>query len=299
METILGYPKEKLANKTLTKTGIFENNLKKKLKEAYEKSSQLRVQFDDFREIYGDEVISRDMKYIEMREAEFEKHSGQESKERKNISDALEEIVIENFTAWIEDNEVWIKRACIYDDIRNGVDAYAAIKKGAPESYLALGIDAATGNHMLKKFQKIKDEIKQGKGAIIKYFISSDGSLLGMKKKVPRIVIGVDKKGVLELVKLWTEEKKDQLKSHHVQIQILSEVLMQCDTFGKYAKSVGQEKIAENYQAIADFFNNIWKKKQEKINLPDYNDFQSKDKTFFAIKQACENIDDLEKIRYN
>ena len=186
------------------------------IKSAYERARKINDQesIDPQKfEHYDKTMVLRDMELVQRREADFRMQSTRESEENKKVATILEAILHEQIgtSDWIGPNVSTIKSSR-FDDIVNGVDSIARIQReGEGDTHLGLAIDVTFSSHITDKLDRIKDDVKNGKLTQIKYFASPNpedakeytymGSL-----KVPRVVIGIEKKAVLDLAKALNYE---------------------------------------------------------------------------------------------
>jgi len=136
-------------------------------------------------------------------------------------------------------------------------------------SYLGLALDATLGGTD-EKFSRIKREVDTGKLGTVKYFRSKRGEFRGELSQIPRVVVAVDAKTVLELATLWLEKRHKELNEHPFQHQMLEEILIQLAHFESYTRENSTPLNAE----VADIFTrsrgiiaSIQKTKKE--SLPD------------------------------
>jgi len=200
----------------------------------------------EFSELYGEDVIARDLAYVSHMKAKF--GAGDRA---KLASEIMEGIIYDQSerSDWLGPHAHTIKTS-EYDDIANGVDL--VVEFDEPEKskkHLALGVDATFGSQNLeKKFLRIKEEIDSGKLANIKYFRSQDGSFMGQLSKVPRVVTGVDQEHLLDLAGTWAQGLNKELGVHPAQRLILAQIAQQLKTYGAYAERTGRHEFVRSYQ---------------------------------------------------
>lgn len=233
-----------------------------------------KIDMDGFRDVYGD-VIDSDLKYIEYREEDFRQQNSEKDEKEKKIATILEAI----FCDQIELNEIFGEgvntiSTCPFDDYKNGIDFLLKVKEELENSkfkdkvyhYLAIALDATMSSRqdvLSKKINIIKDNIKNGKLAKIKYFESENSNHKGSLNNIPKFIIGVDRKNLEELSNLWIEGKNKELSQHPFQIIVLDQIRWQIDYFIEYAKSVEQNKIAEKFEELRIFFDHINEEKKD------------------------------------
>lgn len=90
--------------------------------------------------------------------------------------------------------------------------------------------------------------------------VSTKGSL----RRLPRVVIGIEKPLILKLAKVWIDPtlKKD-FAQHPVQVTFLEEIREQLRVFQKYAESVGQPDIAQVYGKDLEIIEIILRERKE------------------------------------
>lgn len=210
----------------------------------------LKVDDPEFKELYGQEKIDYDKAYIKKNELRFEESNlPGENILFKNAA-ILEYIVYEQseLGEWFGKQALTFKTTK-YDDLLHGVDM--AIEFEEPNEsfgYLGLAVDISFGDELSKKFASIKDNIDSGKLTQIDYFKSPRTGPKGLKN-VPRVVLAVDGKTVSKLIDFWIEKSQDSknsLANHPVQIQILTEFQLQLTKFEQYARHVKKnDEIAD------------------------------------------------------
>ncbi len=182
-----------------------------------------------------------------------------------------------------------------FDDVVNGVDSIVEFEEGIDHSYLALAIDVTkSGEHLTKKFDKIRTSIEKGELSRVKYFESR-----GVQKEllpIPRVVVGADQKTMEEVATLLlafkthqrhpalksessagqeaAEEKKkdfrrirEELAEHKLQFQLLFQIKIQLEAFWRYAKKTGKEKPAETHERLLETVNGIIEVKADTQNF--------------------------------
>lgn len=201
-------------------------------------------QFDNF----DPATIARDVEYVKRMEAVFVQQNNADMQEAKQFGLILEAMIHEQaeLNDWLGE-EVTTVKASRFDDIANGIDSIAEFHRDGGVSHLALAIDVTHGDPT-RKLIKIREEIDAGRLSEIKYFASSDGNFQGSLKKVPRVIVGADRKTIIDLAQLWTENKKTDLAKHPVQLQLLDEIILQLRTFINYAEANGKDAVIDIYR---------------------------------------------------
>ncbi len=207
----------------------------------FERESEQPERIDprNFTELYGKGNVEQDLAYVEEMKSRFSREQTVQDRNFKRISNAFETILLDRIELdnWFGSNTMTVASS-EYDDIKNGIDLIAEIgeEESAAVSHLGLAVDITYSTHLEKKFDRIRQEILSGKLSTIKYFQSTDEGFMGQLSNVPRVVIGVQKETVGELMKLSLGRKTKELAAHPVQHQILSEIGVQLATFTEFAQ---------------------------------------------------------------
>ncbi len=261
------------------------------IEQAYEKArlvlKKQAIQMDNFRDLYGDESVEKDKKYVKKMEEIFSKDKNPEGEEAEKLAKVFEVIFYEQaeLNEWLGSNVSTIISSR-YDDIKSGVDSIAEFRESdTSASYLALAVDVTTGGQMVKKFMRIKKEITEGKLVKIKYFASEHMGIRGELSRVPRAVVGVSAATVKEISELWLERKNKELSQHAIQFQILEEIVQQLEIFQKYAESVNQPALASIYKKTYNLVEKIYQGKKESIK-----DSDNRDDVFYNIKSIVQSL---------
>lgn len=260
-------------------------------RKARERFDSDRIDPLQFADVYSREIITTDMEYVRAQETRIESSDNRLDRKLAEHAVILEEI----FADQIELNE-WLgpevdtKKASRFDDLRNGVDEIVEMHGYSPSNYLALAIDVTYGKNLEDKFNRIKDEIRRGELSTVKYFEDSQGNHKPLKK-VPRVIIGVDQATLAELAKMWLERDNRSLSTHHVQIEILDEILMQLNAFRSYAIKMNKGEIVKIYdQEIAVIKKIANSEGKTEIRKNARKDYLENDKVFKAIKAETQKF---------
>ncbi len=258
------------------------------LVDAYKKALACEIEdgpinMEDFSNLYKD--VTTDLAYVVEMDRKFE-----ESRTRDTEAEAMLRKMAKIFEIIINEQielSDWLggsamtKRVSKYDDYKNGVDTVVEFDDDDGFSHLALAIDITSSHELTRKFGRIKKEIDEGILTKIKYFVSDGLSFKGEKGNIPRVVIGADRKSIIDLMEKWMEEDKKALVEHVIQAIIIEEIITQLRVFVVYARSVGQLKAADVYQRT---LNILIKIKLEK-NLSEEILFNAgEDQVFSAIR---------------
>lgn len=245
------------------------------------------------------EDTPEDIEYVREMKKKFQAET---SRERQSDPDAyflrilakvFEALVIDQIaqSEWFG-KEVEIIKASDFDDIVNKVDAIVGIQTGPmTASHIALAVDITTQTTSQKKFDQIVSEIKRGNLTKVKYFVSEILHFKGTMENIPRVVIGADKKTIMDAVNKWIDDKnpinKDSLREHILQAIILEEIRVQLEKFSEFAELVGQAKVSAIYKRTLGQVNDIIAQKNfSAVDLADV----SNDPVFSSIKYKSEHL---------
>jgi len=233
------------------------------------------------------------MKKVFSDEANFEKDNNPDAYFVRILAKVFEALVIDQIakSEWFGQNTE-IMKASDFDDIVNKVDAIVGVETGpGSASHIALAVDITTQTTSQKKFDQIVSEIKRGELTKVKYFISNILHFKGEMKNIPRVVIGADKKTILDAVDKWIDDNdpanKEALKEHILQAIILEEIRIQLEKFADFALSVGQAKVSAIYTKTLGQIKEIIKNNSfTNIDLADV----SNDLVFSSIQHKVEHL---------
>lgn len=282
---------------TFRSKSIFEDPefLEKLLEKQKKVIKDLGIDEKEFTDIYEREGIEQDLKIIELKEANWEAEAqllNKDYKHIKQVSSLFETIIAEQ----IYENE-WFGSDCTtclasrFDDVENGIDIINVFQaeNDTPE-YLGLGADitfASENDTLKRKLENLKELIKSGSLAFVKYFRDPD---TGEHKSiyVPKVIIGASLPQTEKLIKLWgskDENRNKKLASHIISYKIILEIIAQLEYFYKYSIELSQnskdeEKIAKyeqislSYAKLYNIFFDIYQNKKQQIeeNINDIED---------------------------
>jgi len=280
-------------NNYLEKKESFGNPLfvDRVFKKAEEAKAIDTTKMEDFSDLYD---VERDKAYVDRKEKVFAEKNTKKEEENKKIATILEAVLHEQ----IEQNEylgenVTTISTCKFDDIKNGIDGILEIEdeENKTAEHLAIAIDATFNADINKKIERIKKAIEKGKLAKIKYFKSDFLDFRGEKSGIPKFVLGIDKKHLEGVAKLWINGQQKKLSQHPLQIVIFNEILIQTEYFQKYAESIGNSRIAKKYEEIYKIFQKIKEEKKsewEEILADEKNQKIIDDD---QVYQAIENLE--------
>lgn len=218
---------------------------------------------------YSNMDVASDLEYVAKQKVLHKKTETPQSRELKRIADIFEALVLWNSEQadWLGSKATTIKTS-EYDDYKNGVDMVVEFQEERSASYLGLAADVTFSSDrsiIAKKFSILRDQIKRGTLAQVKYFHSDHTHFDGQLSKLPEVVIGVSKSMVLELARLWAEGKNSTLANHRVGVLILKQIEMQLSVFAKYAQSIGQTEMARIYLDRFKLIQEILKEKGDLV----------------------------------
>lgn len=215
------------------------------------KSPEYVIQESDFKTIYGDDTVEKDIKSANNLEFKFRSRNTPEGNKMKVIADIFEAIVLmqSELGEWFGENARTLKTAR-YDDYINKVDMVAEWFTPTDGSrLLALAVDVTFGTSSIQyKLHAIKEEIDNDKLGSIKYFKDDRGDFIGTRNNVPRTIIGVSEAMVEELAGLWIQRKNKALGEHPVQRLFMDEIESQLVAMHKYASKQGKSGVISAYE---------------------------------------------------
>ncbi len=250
-----------------------------------------KVDPNDFRDIYDEDKITKDLAYVEDKKRIFTENATPESKEAKKLASVFEGIfhIGAHEHGWLGEGTHIIKTSD-FDDWYSGVDGVVEFRKPKEEAqHLAVGIDVTYSTMFEEKFQKIKNDIKNGELPTIQYFRSGD--IRDKLQKVPRVIVGAERSNLIRLCKDLFARPVDneKLAKHPFQILQLKQIRLQLDAFAKYARVLGKVDIAEVYERDAEIIRRILQKKSviEGLRMGEWEN----DRVFQAIKEELKKLE--------
>ena len=237
------------------------------VRESYAKAEKMMrgaaINPRNFVHPYGEQVVEKDVAWTEKIIAEQQSRFDV----NKAHADIVEAILYEHIeqSNWFGEKASTIKTSQ-FDDLRNGVDLIVEFEEAA-EGFLHMGlaVDVTFGEMALQdKIQKIKREIEEGKLAEIKYFESDRSPYKGLYRNLPRVVVGMDRSHMVELMKMWIDDsRKKEFATHPVQMMILHEIRSQLMRFSQYAAQCGREEVVGIYNKQLSVIGRILKQKSD------------------------------------
>ena len=219
----------------------------------------------NFSDLYGEDNIKRDIEEVKRLETSFE-HDGS-----TKTSQVFEAIMFDSeLYNWFGEKSETIKTSR-YDDIKNGTDMLVEFEDpGKRFSHLGLAVDVTFGTTALeKKLSRIKDEIDRGELSKIKYFFSEREHFRGERSNIPRVVVGLEERRVVELASLWMNKKNEALSAHPAQYAILEEIKNQLETLKDYAKRTGKEELVAIYEKDLSMIQGVLSEKRKGLSAAD------------------------------
>lgn len=271
---------------------------------AYERAQtgvgQDQIDVHNFEDHYGSAAVAEDIKTIERFESIFASEDTEQEIETAKWATILEAIIVEHveLSEWLGSTTM-TRRTSRFDDVVNAVDAIAEIENENATTHLALSIDVTFSETLAKKFARITKEIDEGTLATVKYFESSDRTFKGTLMKVPRIVLGVGPRFLVELAELWMQKKNKELAYNAIQLKFIEEVRVQLYAFRAYAQSLkNREDIVKVYDRQIRILGVIKKERYEaleKAGVSTDAPLVGVDPTFDAIVGFAKDIESRAK----
>jgi len=266
---------------------------------AYEKALKVltidKIDEQEFKDLYSEENVEKDLAYVAEMEEEFKKSNTPEEQRLKKLATIFEAIIHEQteINNWLGEN-VETKKTSGYDDIENDVDLLAEFKqpKKLLTSHLALAVDVTFSSaNIVDKMEEITQEINSGKLATIKYFKSDYLNIRDEKTNIPRVVIGVDGYNLDKIMTLWLNRKNQSLANHPVKFLLIKEILLQLESYKNYALKMKQPAAADNINKVLEIIEKI-AKNENKRGLMDENISKvEEDKVYSMIKDYHQQLD--------
>jgi hypothetical protein len=235
-------------------------------KQAEAVLEQDRILEQDFIEPYGKDTVARDLAWVAKREEEHARQSTPESIEAKQVADIFEALILWNGeqSNWLGESAI-TKKTSKFDDYENGVDAIIEFQTENPRtaSHLGLAADVTFSSDTTRKFDRLRKLIEKGELARVKYFHFEHMNMHGQLSKLPEVIIGAERRTVMELAELWDQKKFKSLADHKVQIMMLLQMREQLLTFSMYAESLGKTHLADIYRERLQIIQDILDKKKD------------------------------------
>ncbi|MFH1582788.1 MAG: hypothetical protein ABIB72_00510 [Candidatus Falkowbacteria bacterium] len=265
------------------------------LEEVHDKAKALlnsvKIKERDFKGAgagYGEEEISKDLCDV-LRAKRPDKGFKQEDK-TGGLALVFEGIVYVGGQQGVFGRGTKVEKTSDFDDTRNGVDIIAEFpEKENQGSCLGLAIDLTIFNQVSSKIDGILKKINEGKLSTVKYHKKKDGRC---GSEIPLVVVGLEGKTVERLAKLWHEDE-EELSSDPVQLQIFEEILLQLETYRKYADEHNQPGIAGQYEKYFNIVDNIYQTRLRVLHQPKIgssSDRRTRDSYFHKLKSILDDL---------
>lgn len=174
-----------------------------------------------------------------------------------------------------------------YDDFVNGTDIVIMLDGEIP-----IAIDVTTSSKAIpRKVDKISDGISSGKLTTIKYFEDEFTGDKGMKKGLPRFVIGAGPRTIDHLTHLWMGKRSDKkaLEREPIQLQIIKEMIMQAERYAVYALKKGHVSMSDHFNKILRKLKRLLFKKQRTMPINvDIDRYTRGDKVYETIEREMQ-----------
>jgi hypothetical protein len=230
-----------------------------------------RLNEKDFIEPYGEGNVQADLARVIRMEGQFAQDETPSSRELKKIAEIFEGVILGpgERNDWFGDKAYLVKTSR-YDDYVNGVDAVIEFRSEEPKaaSFLGLAADVTFSSDPSGKIQRLLQQVEHGELAKVKYFHSDYVNIHGQLGKLPEVIIGAERKTVLELGELWLAGKQDVLAQHKIQIMILTQMREQLETFALYAEQINlpeQIEASKIYRERLALVGNLLAEKAELV----------------------------------
>lgn len=270
------------------------------------------IKIEDFSDLYGEDVIKRDMEYVEKKKAGI-KARGTLPTKRAEILEAIlsEQIELSNWLGQEAQTIIPSK----YDDSAHGVDVAVEFERAEGFKHMALGVDFTSSAEQIKtKLLTARKHILNEDLTKIKYFFSEKSHIRGEISKIPWLVVGADTHLLRGLCKLWiakyqspnmpdkiseetqkylSEQRKNaqkELANHRMQNLLLDELEMELVAFMEFADRNGRDEIANKYETLLELIRSIKDSKEETPLSKNEQSKNEKDLVFQALKKELAEI---------
>jgi len=292
----------------INESGLFERA--RIIDKAYEKAlknlpDKEREICDGFVELYGVENVTKDRRLVESLKSKFKNSlslANDNEKEKYKLAVILESIFYEHseMSEWLGENAITILTS-YYDDYVNKVDFLIEYLLETSNAHLGLAVDVTFSADITNKIEKIKEEIKKGVLTEVKYFKSEESGFEGRLYNLPRVIMSVSPRSILELAELDLElnsknqeirkEARKKISNHKIQYQVIEEIIIQLEAFKNYAEQNTPEgkrgAVIRSYDKVLTIVKEIKKHKEENGSIFDEYEF---DEAFRRIKTFTESL---------
>lgn len=232
---------------------------------------QEQIKMGSFADVVNSKKLARDIGEVRQFNTRLEREDldiKEANSQAKHLAEILEAVIIQGGRIGWFGGEATVIKTSPYDDRKNHVDELVIFKQADLKSILALAVDVTLKSDLKNKLETIKRGIKSGDLAEISYFRNPDDGAKTKISRVPKVIIAVDYEQLQNLAELWLEDDEDsrgKLAAHPIQLQILGEIVAQCETFEKYAIAHQRIEAAEKYQYIRKIVTKIVEQKLLKM----------------------------------
>jgi len=217
---------------------------------AWRKSQETetdKIDIESFHQVFGKDRVEKDRRHAASLHKMFEHQLNHpQTGELVRMGRILEAIMIEQveLNEWLGPN-VNTQQTTDFDDYQNGVDFVAEFQENKASRYVGFAVDATHGSKqtMKNKLSRLRAKLTKGEMGHVDYFRSRDGRVEGRLNFLPKVVVQVDKKLLVEIARLWVSGKQKELAEHPVKNLIQQEILLQLRAQVSYAQAlVRQDK---------------------------------------------------------
>jgi hypothetical protein len=272
------------------------SNLSRAFAKAQELLSRQAINLRDFiGQRYPREMVERDLAEVEKRKQGFRREG---FKREATVFEAIVIDMTNRQPGWFGEG-VRAAHTSEFDDVINGVDVVLEIpESGQNVSHLALGVDVTCGEReLIGKFLEIRKKIARGELGGVKYSHSSDGELQGELSGIPHVIIGTDGEHLEGLIRAWVNNNT-ALSRDPIQMTFLAQILLQLETFIKYAESesVKQTEVAARLKQAQSKVQSIFERKQSQIKST--VDYAKQDRLVQAMLTALRSVFSGESLHF-
>lgn len=205
-----------------------------------------QIPMEAFVDVYGEEVVERDSQRVAELKAKFDARVKPEEQEKHDLARILEVILIEQveLNNWLG-ADVNTQQTSLFDDYTNGIDFVAEFNENDAQRYMGFAIDVTTGGESIidEKLKKIRYNLLDGELGELKYFQSTDQRVQGRMRFVPKVILALDQKTVLELTELWVNKQQHALRDHPLKIDLINEIGLQLRHQLDYVQALHRKNI--------------------------------------------------------
>lgn len=190
------------------------------------------IKEDDFRDIYGDDEVDKDLEEVKNRKDKWEEEENQDEEFSRRYSDVLETVLadLSNGEDWLG-SDIKVSKASEFDDQINETDLIFEL--GGSDNVLGVQLTFAEMYGKVEdKVESVVEEVEKGSLSEIKYFESKfEEDKKEHLEKIPRVVVAVSFEDVTKLVQFWAgyfedgiESFKEALNNSPMQADILLQI---------------------------------------------------------------------------